>query len=198
VRPLILCACLVLLAAACGATTPSPDPSPTGSPTPAVTPGPTAEPTPLRWTNHVSQRRQFSLQLPSVWEIEPGIPAEGILLQVDAGADGWMVMIEEDRPQAGQTFRDFARQYFEGAFEGNAGEVEFIRFGDINAARAAVRVGTSETVQYLYEPVRATTKILSFGWEHATPNPLWEMVAQRFNPHSTQLIIPFGTPAPGG
>jgi hypothetical protein len=185
-----------VLGGACqGTATPSAPPGqPTGAPSPA---GPVAPATPRSWSVYHSQVKAFSLQLPSDWTVEPGIPSEDILLQVNGGPDGRLLLLE-DFPEAPESFPSYARRYFEAVLANDPDAIDFVRFEGGRAAHASVRLGSSITVYYLFAPDRGSAKVLSFAWDSPAVNPTWEMVAQRFNPYSPELIVPFGTPAPGG
>lgn len=186
---------MAVLGAACnGVAVPTPAASPAA--TPVVTPGaPTPGASAVSWSVYTSEIKQFSLQLPSDWTVEPGIPTEGILLQIDGG-QGDALLLLEDVPHQAETFRSYAQRYFEAALADDPEALQFIEFEAGPAARVAFDAGAGMNVQYLFPPNGGSSKVLSFSWEHATANPVWAMIAERFNPHSPQLIIPFGTPRP--
>jgi hypothetical protein len=203
IRLSLLAACLALVVACQPAVVPGPTQTPLG-PTvaPTVQPSPTSlaggSPTPLRWTVHTSQVKSFSLQLPADWTIQAGIPAEDILLQMAGGTAG-RGLISEDTPHRAETFQSYVERYYRRVLDDDPDAVDLLTHaGGMHVARAVIRTPGAVTVDYLFEPFRGTSKVLSFGWERPDPNPLWDLIAQRFNPNSPQLIIPYGTFPPAG
>lgn len=186
-RPLILTACFVLLAAACTA-----QPAPTASPTAA----PTSAPTAFVWEEFHSDDLFFSLQLPRGWTARRTGPAEGIVLRADGGDEGSMVLTVEmegiDKP-----FQEMVNDYFAGILAEDPNAVEPL---ELPGGRAARAVSPTEaggvSVIYLYAPRGNHAKTLAFTWANRQPNGLWRTIAERFNAYSATPIIPFESPGP--
>jgi hypothetical protein len=206
VKSLRLVACVIVLAACQGtpaepspAATPLGPPVQTQSPASSPTPGtsPATSPGTIRWSTYTSEIKSFSLQLPTEWTVQAGIPAEDILLQLGGGSDG-RGLISEDFPPRAETFQSYVDRYYDRVIREDPSAVQVLSHDSGRVARAVIRTGDVVSVDYLYQPSGGSAKLLSFGWERPDPNPLWDLIAQRFNPHSSELIIPFATPSPGG
>ena len=186
-----LVACLAVLVAACQTAA-----TPTATPSASAPGGPVGPGAPRQWSVYSSDIKGFSLQLPSDWEVRPGIESEGILLQINGGADG-RILLMEDPLQPSETFQSYAKRCFEAFLADNPDAIEYVELESGRAAHSTTVVRGAMTAYYLYPPAGGLAKVLSFTWDHAEPNPVWRSVAERFNPHSPELIVPFITPTPG-
>jgi hypothetical protein len=189
-RPLVLIACFVLLAAACNTTAP-----PTATPVLA----PTASPAAIRWEEYHSDNLAFSLQLPDSWEARRPGPGEGEVLRAEGGDDGTLI-VNIDVSAAELSFEEYIDATFRSLIELNPNAVQTI---DLPGGRAARGVSPRTedggvSVIYAFAPRGDHAKLISFTWNQPEPNPLWQLIAERFSAYSPRPIIPFITPAPSG
>jgi hypothetical protein len=195
-RSLISIACFVLLCAACGTTAVPASPVSTASPASAASPTPAG----IRWEEYHSDDLAFSLQLPDTWEARRAGPSEGTVLRAEGGADGSMI-VTIDTASAELTFEEYIDATFRSLIESNPDAVQTV---NLPGGRAAVGASTSTrsdggvSVIYAFAPRGDHAKLISFTWAGAEPNPIWPLIAERFNAYSPRPIIPFGTPRPGG
>lgn len=197
-RPLILMACFALLAAACN-TTPSPTSGPTG---PAgASPGTSAAGSPagIVWEEYHSDDLAFSLQLPRGWTARRPGPGEGEVLRANGG-DAGSLIVNIDVGAAELTFEEYIDATFRSLIEANPDAVQTITLPGGRAARG-VSPRTADggvSVIYAFAPRGDHAKLISFTWDQPEPNPVWQLIAERFNAYVAQPIIPFVTPTPGG
>jgi hypothetical protein len=196
-RSLVPIACLLLLAAGCNAApTPPVGPSPTSAGVPETAPvAPSV--TPFVWEEFHSDDLFFSLQLPRGWTARRSGPSEGIVLRAEGGEAGSLVLTIDTEIDVEAPFQQIVNDYFRSIIEEDPNAVEALELPGGRAARAtSPRDNGGVSVIYLFAPRGDHAKSLSFTWGRAEPNPLWSIIAERFNAYSSRPIVPFITPTP--